>query len=358
MSGIDVAKRFPRSSLRQAWERSKQQERWVFDRVVCSSLTLLYGKSNVGKSFLVSSLLLSLMKPDREFMGMQPTDPTKVWKPVILWTDPGSDEEYGERWFDYIPEIRETVDIPVYQLGRTATAAEWEALTDELIAEGFNFVVLDNLMGVTGDTNNTEVCTTVFDGLTRLTNRNIPVVVLHHESEHGYSAPGATPMGSSVIVQKSRVWIQVRQTARRQLRGGNTQLIIQGNSLRQPMEIVADPEHGPCYTVKQKLRPWVVDRQKDDEPNAVVKPKQQRSKETLDRNAEVADWIVTNCQGVGLNKAAEKVAAEFDGKASSWRQNISQGALSKLLVRTGGDTSTVWKRAGQRVVAVHAGTTT
>ncbi len=128
-------------------------------------------------------------------------------------------------------------------------------------------------------------------------------------------------------------------------------MIIQGNSLRQPMEIVADPEHGPCYTVKQKLRPWVVEKQKDDNAQE-ENPKQQRDKATLDRNAEVADWIVTNCQRVSMNQTAEKVSAVFGGKASSWRQSILKGALSKLLIRTGEDTSTEWKRAGQRVVAV------
>jgi hypothetical protein len=109
--------------------------------------------------------------------------------------------------------------------------------------------VVDNLMGVTGDTNDPGSVTTVFDGLTRLTNRGVPVVVIHHESEHSFSNPGGPPMGASVIVQKSRTWIQVRQTAKRKLRGGNTALVIQANSLSQPQQLVAEPMVGPNYRV-------------------------------------------------------------------------------------------------------------
>lgn len=78
---------------------------------MCSTLTLLYGKSNVGKSYLVASMLLSLLIERREFLGMQPTDAAKLWKPVILWTDPGSDEEYGERICGHLPDGVD-VDVP------------------------------------------------------------------------------------------------------------------------------------------------------------------------------------------------------------------------------------------------------
>jgi AAA domain len=197
---IDVAKRFPRTSLWEAYERSKRTERWVFPETICSSVTLLYGRSNVGKSYLVSSMLLSLLIEGRDFPGMQPADPTKLWKPAILWTDPGSQDEYSQRICDHLPE-GESVEIPFFHLGKTTGAREWEALTESLLGEGVNIVVLDNLMGATGDTNDSGAVVAVFDGLTRLTNRGVPAVVVHHESEHGLTIPGAPPMGQSVTVQ-------------------------------------------------------------------------------------------------------------------------------------------------------------
>ncbi|MDO1485104.1 Uncharacterised protein [Rhodococcus rhodochrous] len=333
---IDIARRFPRSTTKQAYERSKQHERWVFPDVICSSVTMIYGRSNVGKSYLVSSLLLSLLVEDREFLGLQPTDRAKLWKPTILWTDPGSDEEYGDRIHTALADV--DVEVPAYHVGRIARADEWEALADHLLAEEINFVVLDNLMGATGDTNDAAVMTTVFDGLTRLTNRGVPVVVLHHESEKGMTVAGAPPMGASAAVQKSRVWIQVRQTNKRRLRGGNTALVIQSNLLDQPLEIVAEPMAGPDYRVL-KRGPWVSRSDIDD------KPKQKRSPKTLDENARMAAWVVENCQGVGVNQAAVRVADEFNKSRATCKDKLTRGAVAALLRRTGEGASTTWALA-------------
>ncbi len=298
---------------------------------------MIYGRSNVGKSYLVASLILSLMVEDREFLGMQPTDLTKLWKPTILWTDPGSDEEYAERICSDLPDGVE-IDVPMYHVGRTARPDEWTALTDHIIDQGHNFVVLDNLMGASGDSNETSVVSTVFDGLTRLTSRGIPVVLLHHESEKGFTVPGSAPMGASVSVQKSRVWIQVRQTAKRRLRGGNTALVIQGNALSQPQQLVAEPMPGPNYKVLNR-GPWSPVTSDDD------KPKQDRSRETLDTNARKADFVVSECQGLGVRATATAMVDKFGGTLDSHKSSLSSGALSKMLDRSGEGPSTRWDRA-------------
>jgi hypothetical protein len=324
---INIEIRFPRTSLREAYARSKQSERWVFSETVCSSVTLIYGRSNVGKSYLVASMLLSLLIEGHDFLGMQPIDSAKMWKPAILWTDPGSDEEYADRICKHLPEGVE-VEIPMFHIGKTTNANEWEALAEFLLAEGFNFVVLDNLMGATGDTNNPDVVTTVFDGMTRLTNRGTPVVIIHHESEHGMSTPGRTPMGASVIVQKTRTWIHVRQTAKRKLRGGNTGLVIHSNGLAQPQQVVAEPMTGPAYRVLNR-GPWdTEDKPKPDVP---------------DENMRAAAWIVDNCQGLGVNKVAAALFAKFPSRSkATWKDHLSRGALATLLVRDGTDTRTSW----------------
>ena len=327
---INVAIRFPRTSLREAYERSKHAERWVFPETICSSVTLIYGRSNVGKSYLVASIRLSLLIEGREFLGMQPIDSEKFWKPAILWTDPGSDEEYAERVCKHLPDGVE-VEIPMFHIGKTTTANEWEALTDCLLKDGFNFVVLDNLMGATGDTNNPDAVTTVFDGMTRLTNRGIPVVIIHHESEHGSSKPGGPSMGASVIVQKARTWMQVRQTAKRKLRGGNMALVVQGNGLGQPQQVVAEPMTGPTYRVLNR-GPWAA----EDKP----KP------DSLDQNSRVAVWIVDNCQGLGVNKVAPALAKEFPSRPwTTWKDQLVRGELATLLIREGKGTDTSWRAA-------------
>lgn len=337
---IDIADRFPRTTTREAFERSKQNERWVFPDTVCSSVTMIYGRSNVGKSYLVSSLLLSLLIEGREFLGMQPTDKTKLWKPAILWTDPSSDEEYGERIHKALPDDVD-IAVPTFHIGRTARAEEWQALTDYLIGEGHNFVVVDNLMGATGDTNDAAVVATVFDGLTRLTNQGVPVVVLHHESEKGMAVPGAPPMGASTAVQKSRVWIQVRQSNKRRLRGGNTVMVVMSNLLDQPQEIVAEPMQGPDYRVVQR-GPWVSKAERDEPTELKLK----RSAATMNLNIQAAEYVVANCQGVGVNQAAAKLAEQFPSRQrDTWKDQLSRGALSALLRRTGEASDTTWAMA-------------
>lgn len=330
---IDIAKRFPYTSLQAAWERSQQTEQWVFPDTICSSVTMIYGRSNVGKSYLVSSLILSLLVDGREFLGMEPTDRTKLWRPAVLCTDPGSEEEYGKRIHPYA----DGGDVDLFYVGRTVKTEEWSALTDYLLSKGNNFVVLDNLMGATGDTNDAGHMTTVFDGLAQLTRKGVPVVLLHHESEKGPAVPGAAPMGSSNAVQKSRTWIQVRQTNRRKLRGGNTALVIQSNSLEQPQQVVGEPLAGPDYRVLNR-GPWApADEVDDSKPKA-----EKRAKDTLDERAEMARWVVEHCQGKGLNAAATATAQEFEKSPATVKEQMMRGALSKLLTRTGDGTAATW----------------
>ncbi|MDV3127593.1 helicase RepA family protein [Mycobacterium sp. 21AC1] len=315
---IDFAARFPRTTAWGEYERGKDVDPWVFHETICSSVTMVYGRSNVGKSYLVSSMLLALLTDNHEFLGMTPVDPAKLWKPAVLWTDPDSGREYGTRLHKE-GGLPPEAEVSMFHLGRTARTVEWDSLTDGLLAEGFNFVVLDNLMGATGDTNDAAALTTVFDGLTKLTNRGIPVVVLHHESEHGYSVAGAKPMGLSISTQKARAWIQVRKTNRKGLRGGNTACIIDGNGMTQPQQLVAVPQAGPFYRLVQR-GPW---GDSDD------KPKQQRSKDRLDDGADLLAWLNTNCKGATVRDAAAKVAAHLGITESSAKQKINRAGIRK-----------------------------
>lgn len=325
-------------SIRTAYELSLAEPEWVFPNTIAGSVTMIYGRSNTGKSYLVGEMLLALLVEGRTFLGMEPVDTDKAWRPAILTTDPGALTEYGKRVFPLLPE-----DAPLFlrQIGRTAHENRVTALADEIVGNGYNFVVVDNLMGVTGDTNDVSAMTTVFDGLTRLTAVGIPVVVIHHESEKGLTVPGAAPMGASESVQKSRAWIQVRQTRRRGLRGGNVALVVQSNQLDQPEEIVAEPGPGPNYRVL-KRGPWVSRDEKAAE--AEGKPKHNRTAAVKDKNARAADWLVANGQGLGVNAAARALAAEFDGSSATWRDKlVSSGALTALVSRVGDGAETVWK---------------
>jgi AAA domain len=322
---IEVAKRFPIISIWDAYERAQRDPSWIFHETICPSLTLIYGQSSVGKSWLVCSMLLSLLLPDQEFLEMQPSDATKVWKPVILWTDPCSDTEYAKRLCPHLPDGIEVPNIPV---GLTIQPGEWEVLIELILSQGYNFVVVDNLEGISGNSKNDEAVAAVFDGLTRLTNKGVPVVLIHHETEKRRPVLGAPPLGASSIVQRSRAQIQVRQTRRKQLRGGNTGLIIKARDLEQWQSVTAEPI-SPNYKVL-KREPWQDGDDEDDKPKD-------------DPNLEIARWVVDSCQGKGVNETAKLVAEKFGGNVGTIDNSLKQRALSKLLHREGSGSTTTWK---------------
>ena len=74
-------------------------------------------------------------------------------------------------------------------------------------------------------------------------------------------------------------------------------------------------------------------------------PRSNRSPDRLEKNAEIADWVVKNCQGVGVNDVAKHIAKEFPGiKESTRRNQLLQGPLSRMLERNGKGGSTAWTR--------------
>jgi hypothetical protein len=111
-------------------------------------------------------------------------------------------------------------------------------------------------------------------------------------------------------------------------------MVIQSNSLDQPQQVVAEPLTGPAYRIVNR-GPWVPAETEE-------KPKENRSKETYDERADMARWVVDNCQGIGLNAAGEKLAAEFGKSASTCREQLMRGSVSALLTRKGKDRTTTW----------------
>ncbi|NYD37694.1 AAA family ATPase [Actinomycetospora corticicola] len=334
-----TSERFPVLSLAEAFERASRTERWVFHEVISSSITTLYGPSNVGKSYLVASMLLSLMVDGREFLGMQPVDESKDWRPAILCTDPGSPEEYAQRIYAGVPDAN-ALDVPMYRTGMTKTPEEWRDLTSLLIGTGRNFVVLDNLNGSTGDPNDTAAATVVYDGLDLLVSRGIPVVVLHHETEKYATKRGAAPMGTGVPVQKSRAWIQVRQTARRRLRGGNTGLYVQGNGLAQPAEIIAQPLAGPDYRVLSHgpVEPEEQHEEAGDESQAPAGRERGRKALTDAQAAAMAAVVAQEWPEKSGRAVAGELAKRFPGvltESTAQTHMTGNGKIRRRLQREG-----------------------
>ncbi len=309
----------------EARELARTREQWVFPGVISTATTLIYGRSSVGKSFLVANMVRSLLLPGEKFLGMEPKDANKEWRPGIICTDPGTLEEYGEdRRLHFGRPEDEELDVDLLQVGTIHGADKWQRLTGELADRGRNFVVVDNLGGVTGDSNETAAVNRMYDGLNDLVSEGVPVVILHHESEKGWNpSRGASPMGSSSIVQKARVWIQARVTSRKGFRGGNLGLYVQANRLDQPYEFILKPQDGPYYEIANQGS--VTD---------TSKPPQERAPEVYDRNQAIADFIRDNCPDASKSEKARKVAEAFpEVSESSVRLKLlsTSGPVTKLL---------------------------
>ncbi len=113
--------------------------------------------------------------------------------------------------------------------------------------------------------------------------------------------------------------------------------IIQGNDLVQSLEIIANPLPGPDYEIVTPMRVWVPNERKQSESKA---------EPVGMTNAQQADWVVGNCQGMGPGAAGQalaKVAGRSPGAAKS---ALISGSLSRKLVKTGEGEVTKWALAG------------
>lgn len=125
-----------------------EEDHWIIPGIVSTSNTYVYGQAKVGKSFLVSSIVASVVSGG-ELLGKTPLK--SGLNCLVLTTDSGSNKEYQERISRHnIDEDR----IYVRYVGNTVTDADWEDLYTGAEAAEVGLVVLDHASGVLeGDIN-------------------------------------------------------------------------------------------------------------------------------------------------------------------------------------------------------------
>lgn len=311
----DIDDRFPLITADEARKHSDDTGRWVFPNLISTDSTILYGKSIAGKSYLVCDMLLSLLYPGRKFLGMRPEPSGKTWRPIILGSDPGSAAEYVGRLDQGAPTGGEPPDVAFRMMSTVRNPEHWRLLVDWIIEEGYNFVVLDNLNGVTGNCSDEEWTAFAWDAVGRLNYAGIPVVVMHHETQHqGVPSRGAPPMGASQNVQKPRVMVQVARTVEQAGFSSPIRVHVRSNSGKEPYEYVLRAEDGPNHTVVKQGYVEVRGSKKDQVVIYHDTTRANRSPETLDTRLKGAEWIVQHCQGLGPTAAARKYA-EHTGRS-------------------------------------------
>ncbi|ODU05545.1 MAG: hypothetical protein ABS81_07225 [Pseudonocardia sp. SCN 72-86] len=336
MTELDIIEtmpsRFGHQTHSEALLEAETRETWLVEGLISATSTLIYGEAKVGKSFLTSALIAALVSGEPFLDVPTPTD--RDFRIAVCWTDDGGAADYASQVQGVIPE---DTDAPIdYYVLPSMRPADWQALFEELTLNGTTLVVIDNLtQALDGSINQDDVVRSFFDGVRLFTRAGIPVVIIGHSSDK--SMPnGATPdkpMGSSVISQSVRWRVFVRRS-----RKGNLTLKFSGN-YAEPHEITLRHGAGARFEI--------VDTKSAEQVRADAETRsQQRDKGTLDLNKRIADWLVANGQGKGVNEAAVALAATGEFGSSSketMRSKINAtGAVGKMLNRTGTGASTRW----------------
>lgn len=304
-------------SYKEALKMADEGETWIVDNVIGSATTLIYGEAKSGKSFLVSALIKSLAT-GTDFLG-KPVPPGRAFNVAVCWTDDRGAQEYSERIRTVMPEGQEP-NARFYQLPIMRTSEMWHALYERVLADGQNFVVIDNMaQTLDGSVNDDAVIRGFFEGVRLFVRAGIPVVVVAHSSDKSgvNGRKPETPMGSAYISQAVR-W---RVFARRS-RKGNMTLKFMGNHA-EPYEMTLHHGAGARFEVLDLKTPEAV---KANAEGAA----RQRSGQRLDANAKIAEWVVTNCQDLSQRKAAEKLAAETGRSQSAEETRIRRAPVERL----------------------------
>lgn len=310
-----------------ALKEADDVEPWLIEGVISSGSTLLYGQAKVGKSFLVSALIASLMS-GQDYLG-RPVPRDRDFSVALCWCDDGDRATYARQVREVLPEGA-AAQVGFYTMP-PMSQERWDELYNQVTERKHSLVVIDNLtQALDGDINSQRDVGRFFQGVRKFTRSGIPVVIVGHSSDKvgvsGY-APDK-PMGSSAIRGAVRWLCYVKRSNK-----GNITLTFSGN-------------HASAHKITVKhgvgARFDVIASMDSEQVEAESKNRQrQRDKSTLDRNQKMAEYVVTNCQGMSGREAAKRLADQFGGSAATHQSSISSRGLSKLLTCGDGDTWTL-----------------
>lgn len=308
--------KFDSVSYSEALKLADKGETWIVENMIGSATTLLYGEAKSGKSFLVSALIKSLAT-GADFLE-KPVPQDRDFSVAVCWTDDRGAQEYSERIRGVMPDGT-TPKVRFYHLPLMQTREMWQTLYGQVMAGGHNFVVVDNMaQTLNGTVNDDAVVRQFFDGVRLFVRAGIPVVVVAHSSDKAgmNGRKPETPLGSGYITQAVR-W---RVFARRS-RKGNITLKFMGNHA-EPYEMTLEHGVGARFEVLDVKSP-------EELKAGAAGAARARSRERLDDNAALLDWLNTNCHGMTLAEAAEKHAANIGIKPNAAKQRINRAGIRK-----------------------------
>jgi len=315
--------KFDKTTHAEALAKAETVETWVVEGIISRGSTLLYGEAKVGKSFLASALIAGLVT-NTDFLGRKvPQD--REFSVAVCWTDDGGDVDYATQVDSVLPDGHVPA-VEYYCLPIMKGREDWNELFNQVMNDGHNFVVIDNLTQcLNGSFNNDDVVREFFDGVRMFTRAGIPVVIIGHSTDKVGITGGKSdkPMGSATISQSVRWKCFVKRS-----RKGNLVLEFSGNHAKRH-EITVKHGAGARFEV-------VGSRSAEELEKAASDRQRQRDAVTLDRNAEMARWLAENGQGMGVREASRALAEQFGGSENTYRTWLRpEGKLGKLLYKMG-----------------------
>jgi hypothetical protein len=293
-------------------------EGFLIDGVLHRSVTLIYGQTMAGKSTIAASIAVAIATGKGEWSG-RPVSPAAHGPVVIVCGDPDSRYEYQERLCKVRDEFTdESQFIELVAPFRPTSPEGWEEVRSVVAETGAKVVIIDNLSAFIGGTLNEDAPIKQFYVETdKFARQGIAVLVLAHVSDKpGPDGRAARlPIGSALIRFGPRWWALAWKG------GGKVRLEFDGNSGGAWWLDLSEPDGIPRFEVlgsktTGELREGREKRARD------------RDAKTRDDRSEVGDWVVTNCQGMNRERAAQAVEGAFRGyKASTAKTLLSSGAF-------------------------------
>lgn len=283
-----------RLSLAEAVERTRQREPFLVDKLVCSTLTLVYGEPLAGKSTLAALLITSALR-DAPFLDRELTH--RVTKVALVTTEVDGPEEYARRVLEAGLDATDR-RLAIYPVG-SLTEDRWIELAEMIDPDEATLVVVDNLTQVLsgGSINDDAVIRVAFDGLRRLTACGAAVVVVAHVSEKTGPRGGKStkPMGNTAISAGARWRVRIVSKS-----NGKIELVCDGNAARGTTFVLERGDKETDLRVVEEV---------DGRQAASLHRK--RHAVAAARFAEIADWAIANAPGVSQAEMARRLTANY-----------------------------------------------
>lgn len=305
-------------SLEDMIRRAEARPPFRVPGLIHSALTGVAGEPFVGKSSLATHLVISGIRGE-SFLGVPwESKPDRI---LLALTDPGAVEEYGDRF-----KTAGLVSGELRTHEGAVSAGGWAELRQDqsFPLTDHSLVVIDTLTGCLPDLNSITDAYDFFGEVTaELCAHGVAVVVLMHMSEKrgkdGYRM--RVPMGTTSISSHIRHRLTLTRAP-----GGGVSVTTTGNQATEELDIVARQ--------RKHAADWEV---------ISAGPRVKREKATLDRNAEIADWVVAECQGSNKTAAADKVAKQFGLTRATAKKRLQPSqSVGKLVELRGSE----WVRTG------------